>query len=181
MTPTGLTLIASIILGALLTATGTYLIIDNIIIPQGLMFEGITILSLGIITFLLVAIAGAIGKTMITFGDILQHQDAIFKQQIEDSKMSLTSAGSGTFGTFLSNMMENPEVKSKITLDLINPDSLGGINVKQFEGIEGMEMGELEKELATALKKDDFERAEEISKAIKELKGLDESGENEQG
>lgn len=168
MTPTGITIIASIIAGALLTVTGTYFTVNNLINPQGFLFEGIVMLSLGVMTFLLVAIAGALGKTMITFGDILKQQDAIFKQQIKDA---VSPAGGTGFGDFLNNMMKNPSA-NKITLDLINPDMLGGIPIKQFEGLEGMELEELEQELSNAIKTDDYEKAEEINKAIKELKNF---------
>jgi hypothetical protein len=171
MNPTGITIIASVILGLGLTGTGTYLLIDNLVQPQGYLFESIMLLSLGIITLLLVAIAASIGKTIITFGEILKIQQ---QQQQDLRNQTLTNSGiqGPSFGTLLSSMLQNPGA-NKISIDMGSEDgSFGGIFPKQFEGLEGMGLEDLEKELAKAIKTDNYERADKINKAIKELKNL---------
>jgi hypothetical protein len=180
MNPTGLTIIISVILGLGLTVTGAYFSIDNVIQPQGFLFEGVVMFSLGIVTLLMVAIAASIGKTILTFNEILQRQLEI---QQEMKKISNKAPGPGSFGSILSTMLQNPGANG-ITLDLSNmesPDlksSLSGMMMNYPEGsLEGMGIDELEKELAKAVKTDDFERAEKIQKAIKEIKGSNDSDE----
>lgn len=180
MNPTGLTIIISVILGLGLTTTGAYFSIDNVIHPQGFLFEGVVMFSLGIAILLMVAIAASIGKTILTFNEILQRQLEI---QQEMKKISTRNSGltPGSFSSILSSMMQNPGAANGITLDLSSlekPGSFSGMMMNYPEGsLEGMGIDELEKELAKAVKKDDFERAEEIQKAIKELKGPGDSDE----
>lgn len=163
MNPTGIMLIISGLTGLTLSAFGAYTVIDNFIRPSGLMFEGIVLFSLGVIMLLMVTIASAIGKTMITFADIMKKQSELQNQLRNHSGNSLTS--------ILSSMMTNPPKGITIETSGTMPDSLKNL-LKNYpqDSTEGLTLEELEKELAAAIKSDNYERAEEINKQIKKLK-----------
>lgn len=171
---------------AALIGLGSYLVIDNLIHPQGYLFEGIVLASLGLIAGLMITIALSIGQTILIFGQIMEHQVQI---QREMREMSSKSLGNGGIGNILKNILP-PGASVSITdldtgnttgdippidLDTIKNIMRGGKSI----GIEDMGLEELEKELARAIKKDDYERAEKISKAIKVLKNPGDSNPDE--
>jgi hypothetical protein len=82
---TALTILFSGITGFFLTLFGTYIILANTINPSGNLLEGLILFSLGILMILMVVIANAIGKAMIsfvdTFSDIIKKHTEINSQQ----------------------------------------------------------------------------------------------------
>lgn len=170
MNPTAIMLILSGLAGLVLSVFGAYTVIDNLVHPQGMLFEGIVLGALGIVMLLMVTIASAIGKTMITFADIMKKQSELQSQLRNQGGTSLTN--------MLTNMMNNPPKGFTIESSGTMPESLKSI-LKTYpkDSIEGLSMEELEKELAAAIKNDNYERAEEINKQIKKLKSQDDGDE----
>lgn len=164
---------------------GGYLIIDDLIQPKGFLFEGIVISALGLLLGLMITIALSIGQTILIFGQIMEQQ---VKIQQEMREMSSKTMGGG-----LSSILKGiipPGASISITdletgkttgdvpaidLDVIKNLMRGG---KAF-GIEEMGLEELEKELAKAVKADDYERAAKINQAIKDLKDSDQDKKDE--
>jgi hypothetical protein len=163
MNPTGFTIIASSLLGAALSATGMYLIIDNLIQPQGLLFEGIVMLGLGFILILMVTIAVALGNTMITFADIMNKQAEIQK----DMRSFTPNSTPNPISEIIKKMMENPQ---SFTVQPIITTNGFRIDDDEEDMYSDMSLDELESRLADAIKKDDYESAEEINKEIKKRK-----------
>lgn len=158
--------IASVAAGLGLSVGGAYLVIDNLIEPQGYLYEGLVLAGLGVSILLLVTVAISIGKTILMFIEIMQKQIEV-QQQLK----KINTPSPGTSFTDMIKSMIPPGNSSMIISD---PASLSNM-MKPFKGSDNLsEMGleQLEKELAKAVKKDDFERAEEINKAIKKLKSL---------
>ncbi len=170
MNSTGIILIASIILGAALFGSGTYFIINNIVEPQGLLFEGIAMLSLGTIMILLVTVASALGKTMITFGDIISKQAEIQKKlnSINTTAPGTTPEGTGGFGSLISTLMkQNPD---SFKVYPMTADDHRGIHLDESSYDDKMK--QLKEKLSSAIKDDDFEQAKEINHEIKKLQKL---------
>lgn len=182
------TFIVSIISGAALLIGGGYLMINNYLNPQGLMFEGIVLSALGIILILMVTIALSIGETIMIFGKIMEQQVNI---QREMREMANITKGRGGIDSILSNLLpgassisitdlESGETKSSdldipIDIDAIRKLMSNSRPLKPSgkSSLGDMNLEQLEKELAKAIKKDDYEKAEEINKAIKVLKNKD--------
>jgi len=180
--------IVSIIAGVGLLIGGGYLMINNYLNPQGLMFEGIVLSALGIILILMVTIALSIGETIMIFGKIMEQQVNI---QREMREMASIAKGRGGIDSILSNLLpgassisitdlESGETKSSdldipIDIDAIRKMMSNSRPLKPSgkSSMGDMNLEQLEKELAKAIKKDDYERAEEINKAIKVLKNKD--------
>lgn len=171
-----LTILLAGLLGLTLTVGGVYLLIDHLIEPKGYLFEGIVLTALGMVLDLMVIIATSIGQTMLIFADILQKQADIHNEVIKQAK----TQQSGGMGGFLDSLMKGGK-GSVIIKDLSDPDAdpktmplggmgdIGDIMSKMMSGkkdLSEMNIEELEKELAKAVKKDDFEKAEEIKKEI---------------
>jgi len=173
MNPTGIMLILSGLSGMALAAFGGYTIIDDFIRPSGLMFEGIVLFSLGIIMLLMVTIASAIGKTMITFADIMKKQSELQNQLRQPQS-------NGQFGLMLSKIMSNP---NNFTIDASGdvPESLKNI-MKEWQpgpAYSDMSIDTLEEKLAEAMKIEDYEEAKKISNALRKKKGWDNSESND--
>jgi pyruvate/2-oxoglutarate dehydrogenase complex dihydrolipoamide dehydrogenase (E3) component len=183
--------IFSAIVGAGLLLSGAYLIIDNLMQPQGLLFEGIVISGLGAILILMVMVALSIGQTIMIFGNILTSQAEIQKEMREMSERA--SSRQGNIGSLLSNII--PGIQdgttsisitdltgqtpgSEIPLDLQSIRDMMMMKKGKTPDIKNMSLEELEIELSKAVKKDDFERAEKINQAIKFLKGGNDPEEN---
>jgi len=163
--------------GTALTVLGTYLLIDNLIQPKGYFFEGLVLTGLGIALDIMVIIASSIGNTIVMFSDILKKQTEIHNEVISQAQKP-----SGGMGGFLENLMKGGGQGSVVIKDLDDPDSeptefplgdgiqhiseimRGGFGKKKE--FQDMNIEELEKELAKAVKKDDFEKADEIKKEI---------------
>jgi hypothetical protein len=170
MNPTGIMLILSGMIGLVLSVFGAYTVVDNLVHPQGMLFEGIVLGGLGIILLLLVTIASAIGKTMLTFVDIMKKQSELQSQLRNQGGTSLTN--------MLTNMMNNPPKGLTIETSGQMPESLKNL-LKTYpkDSLEGLGLEELEKKLAEAIKNDDYEKAQRINKAIEKLKNQDDGDE----
>ena len=182
------TFIVSIIAGVGLLIGGGYLMINNYLNPQGLMFEGIVLSALGIILILMVTIALSIGETIMIFGKIMEQQVNI---QREMREMTNITKGRGGIDSILSNLLpgassisitdlESGETKSSdldipIDIDAIRKLMSNSRPLKPSgkSSLGDMNLEQLEKELAKAIKSDNYEKAEEINQAIKVLKNKD--------
>lgn len=186
-----ITFIISIIAGLSLIVVGGYLAIDNYLHPQGLLFEAIVLGALGVLLTLMVTIAMSIGETILIFGKIMEQQVQMQKEMREISNMSTVK--SGNINSILSNLLPGmTDENTSISITDLNtgekadPDSfpidLEAVrkmmskettenNSTQNNKIENMNLKQLEEELSKAIKKDNYERAGEINKAIKKLKG----------
>lgn len=175
MNPTGIMLILSGLVGLILSVFGAYTVVDNLMHPQGLLFEGIVLGGLGIIMLLLVTIASAIGKTMLTFVDIMRKQAELQNQ------LRQPQAGGG-MASLLSKMLSNP---NNITIETTGtmPDNLKNLMKQWYPDPEyaDMTIEQLEERLAQAMKKEDYEEAEEINKVLRKKKGLDNPDSQEGG
>lgn len=163
MNTTGFTLISAAILGAALSIAGAYLTIDNLIQPQGLLFEGLVLLGLGAILILLITVAAALGKTMITFADIMTKQAEIQKEM----RGAAPGPGPSPLSAIIKNFIENPQ---SFTVQPMSTMTGFKIEDPKEESNSGLTLDELEKKLAEAIKRDDYESAEEINKEIKRIK-----------
>ena len=185
MNTTFITLIASIIVGLGLLVGGVYITIDNLIHPQGYLFEGIVLGGLGLMIILMFIISTAIGKTILTFGEIMQNQANLQNQVREMNAQAHAQSGRQiNVRDIFKSILQNPSGEGKGFIDLSNQnedDYVDAIkkmaNLNPEDNLEGLGIDELEKELAKAIKSDDYEKAEKINKAIKHLKNL---GDNEE-
>lgn len=187
---TGILIVNSVLITLGLLSSGAYLIIDNLVQPTGNLFEGIVIFSMGMIMSMLLLIASTLGKVIQTFTEVYTQQIEIQKtvndfynkprprtigdiinsaakdsititnletgettsQPLDDDRINKIFSGSDPLTNFLSNMLAN----SKKPVD---DDNLDNLSIEQ-----------LEQELSKAVKKDDFERAQEIRDLIKNKK-----------
>ena len=187
MKSSGLIILLSIILSFGLIVSGTYLVIDNMVHPQGNLFEGIVLSSLGIIVMLLLVIASSLGTAIQTFTNVFTQQVEMQQTMTEYLSKSM-SQRPRSIGDILSGMANMGESSISITnLDtgetstrpIGDEDSLGKINdiilnaLNKKSGhpkeLKDMNRQQLEKELAKAVKKDDFEKANEIKELLNKL------------
>ncbi len=165
-----------------LTIGGGYVAIDNLIHPQGNLFEGIVLSALGLLTFLLLTIANNIGNTILMFKEIyvnqLEMQQNIrefYSQARNNGPISISDilgkmggAGSMTITNLNTGETSSTPIGGSGVLniaDMINKslNKYMGANKE----LKDMNREELEKELAKAVKNDLFERAQEIKNEIK--------------
>ena len=187
-----LVIFASIILGLALTIGGTYFAIYNLIEPQGLLFEGIVALSMGIILLMIVMVALSVGKTIMTFGDILEQTTELNKKVAQANRPQMPNLFSGMLpgSSMTITDLETGETKSSP----LNPDdniksindmimnamkAAGRTPGSNFESTHGkapdkkiplreLTDKELQSALSEAVKEDDYERAGEINVIINE-------------
>lgn len=180
--------------GFVLTIVGSYVTIDNLMTPQGNLFEGVALFSLGLITLLMMVIASSLGKTILVFSDVYAKQLEMQKEMSEFYTKTLKGPtsfsdifghlrGSGIGNSMTITNLDTGETTStplgsQDSLSKINEMILGamghGQGAKKIrKDIDGMNIDELEKELKKALKSDNFERASEIRDLIKKHKGED--------
>ena len=67
-------------MGLALFVGGSYFTIDNIIEPQGLLFEGIMSMGLGIAILMIGVFAKTVGDSFMMFGEILEQTTELNKQ-----------------------------------------------------------------------------------------------------
>ena len=187
MKSSGLIILLSIILSFGLIVSGTYLVIDNMVHPQGNLFEGIVLSSLGIIVMLLLVIASSLGTAIQTFTNVFTQQVEMQQTMTEYLSKSM-SQRPRSIGDILSGMANMGESSISITnLDtgetstrpIGDEDSLGKINdiilsaINKKSGspkeLKDMNRQQLERELAKAVKNDDFEKANEIKELLNKL------------
>ncbi len=190
MKATAILIVTSILMSLGLITTGAYVTINNILHPQGNLFEGVVIFSLGVLVLLLLMIATTLGKAIQVFTDVYTQQIEIQKtvndfhasaskpksigdilknlnsdsititnletgettsQSLDDEKISKIFSGSDPIANFLKNIIDNRK----------KPEDENNLNNLSIE--------QLEKELAKAIKNDEFEKAQEIKELIKNL------------
>lgn len=188
-----ITILLAGLIGAVFTAGGAYLTIENLIAPAGQLFEGLVLMGIGILLTLMVMVAATIGKTVMIFSEILTRQVQIHKEQMQIQSGSglsdLLSGMMGGKGTMTIKDLDNPNIDAKvidlsknkgksladIIKDTMDAGLHGDITIPTGgkKPLNAMTMDELQKALAKAIKKDDFERADAINKEIKVRQDLD--------
>jgi hypothetical protein len=149
----------------MLSLSGLYLIANNLIQPQGYLFEGIVLLSLGLISGLMVTIALSIGQTILIFGQIMEQQ-ALIQKEMKEISDKTSGIGINSFLKTILTPGANISIDSgDMTKDI--PDIIKKlIRNTDKKTIEDMDIKELEDELAKAVKSDRFEEAEKIKDEI---------------
>ena len=181
---TGILIVNAVLITLGLLFSGAYLIIDNLVEPTGNLFEGIVIFSLGTVMSMLLLVASTLGKVIQTFTEIYTQQIDI-QQKVNDfynrskprtiadiinnaAKDSITitnlDTGETTSQPIVGNINSNDPIanflRTMINSSPTNENSLSNLSIEQ-----------LEKELASAVKADNFELAQTIKEQIKKLKG----------
>lgn len=183
----GIIIYLSIIIGAILLLGGSYITIENLINPQGLLFEGVVGLSLGIILLMIIVVASTIGKTIIIFSEILDQTTNLNKQisQIKTPPPS-QSLFAGTIPIHVTDLdtgeTKSTSINSENTEDFINKINkfneklLNSFdNHKNKKDLQHLSNLELEKKLADAIKVDNFEEAAKINAILKSRKNSDDN------
>jgi len=173
------------LMGIVLTIGGLTLSIMSYFYSLGYIFEGLVFTILGTIIFLIIMIASSVGKTFMTFNKVFTSQ--VKMNQTLISELINKKTNNPNIDSILSSLMpgnititdmETGETSSS-SFPIGEEDSLKKINDmiskamrsgKKKENLEDMNIFELEKELAKALKKDDFEKAGEINILLKAKK-----------
>lgn len=159
-------ILVSILIGLTLTVGGVVVAVDDLYIsPKGHLFEGVMSFALGVITLLLVIVGSAIGNLITVYSEVLQKQIVIQKEMHEE--FTKRNAATGTaLNTFFSGLMPG-------NMSITGSIEKKPIDAKNKKSSKDMTLSELEKELAKALSDENFEKATEINKAIKQLKNPD--------
>lgn len=184
----GIIIYLSIIIGAILLLGGSYITIENLINPQGLLFEGIVGLSLGIILLMIIVVASTIGKTIMIFSEILD-QTTNLNKQISQVKTPPQNLFNGVIPIHFTNLdtgeTKTTSINPENTEDFIN--KINKINDKMLSKLIHDTQGknktslqylsnlELEKKLADAIKVDNFEEAAKINAILKSRKDSDDN------
>jgi len=172
----------SIITGTLLSISGAVLLAMNFFNPQGYMFEGAMLLASGITLLLIVMIASTLGKTVMLFDEILNQTTNLYEELLR-AKQSRPKMPGSIQSLTITDINTGKEVTTPLDGESIEV-SLGKINEailsemmkgpkpqrRKKKEMKDMNLKELEKELATAVKLDKFEIAKEINGYIHILK-----------
>lgn len=176
--------------GLFFISSGLYMLVKELIQPQDLWFQGAMFLGLGITLQMIVLVASTIGNSILLFDEILSQTTHLYELMLQQEKnKSKTNPMSGMFNSIT---IKNPNTGEETTTPLNSSniaDSLNDINKAIIDSImkgpqesfkpkkrgrkknlENMNLGELEAQLAEAIKKDDYEKASEISAHIENLK-----------
>ena len=185
MNTSTLTIIFASILGFSLTLLGAFQITKYFIAHDNDLMQGIIVFSIGIVLFLLVTIALALGKTIIAFGEIMKNQDLLQKevQKAKDIQAeNLSQFGGQGLGALFSGLTHSSSSKGAI-IDFSDPDKFNDFleNLNKTKP-NNMGINELEEELQKAVDTDDFEKAVQIKKLIelKKNEGSDDDKENDE-
>jgi len=177
----GLIIYLSILMGLALFVGGSYFTIDNIIEPQGLLFEGIMSMGLGIAILMIGVFAKTVGDSFMMFGEILEQTTELNKQIAKANKPTLPGLFSGMIppGSSLSvtdlstgktedmPLSGNPGDAIKKMNDMISMAMSAHKPGKNNKDLKDLTDNELEERLAKAIKDDDFEKAAEINIELK--------------
>lgn len=183
MKSVGFVVLSSFLFALILCLVGGYMTVSNIISPQGYLFEGVVILSFGFVVALLLTAMATLGKTIQIFTDV-------YTQQLEMQKtmVDFYSAQSRpkTIGEILGGLpkmgndsitITNLETGETTTAPFAGGDPLATIGElfgafnNPVKSLSAMSIEQLEKELSDAVKKDDFEKAQEIRDIIRSRRG----------
>ena len=179
---TGILIVNSVLITIGLLSSGAYLIVYNLVQPTGNLFEGIVIFSLGTIMSMLLLIASTLGKVIQTFTEVYTQQIDI-QQKVTDF---YTKSKPKTIGDIITNAskdsititnLDTGETTSQPINDPIANYLSDWMNLlakssKQGDenNLSNLSIEQLEQELSNAVKKDDYERAQEIRDLIKTLR-----------
>lgn len=182
MKSVGFVVLSSFLFASILCLVGGYMTVSNIISPQGNLFEGVVILSFGFVVALLLTIMATLGKTIQIFTDVYTQQLEMQKTMVE---FYSTQSKPKTIGEILGGLpkmgtdsitITNLETGETTTAPFAGGDPLakigeilGGFNIPNNpkKSFNVMSIEQLEKELSDAVKKDDFEKAQEIRDIIR--------------
>ena len=177
--------------------SGAYITIDNISEPQGNLFEGITMFALGTILLVLMTAIAYLVKVVTIFSEIYSKQNEMQQEMTAFYTKSLIANRPKGIGDFLGAMggnqnsisVTNMETGETTSAPLTDDDSiknvneiiskiLGGNPLSSFSSaptkkLEDMTVEQLEKELAKAVKQDQFEKANEIKGLIHKKRNPD--------
>lgn len=183
-------------MGLGLAVGGAYFTIDNLIEPQGLLFEGIMSMGLGVAILMIAVFAKKVGDAMMMFGDILEQTTTLNKQIAKANRPTLPGLFSGMIPPGSSMTVTDLDTGKTENMDLSgNPgDAIKKMNDmiaaamsahkgktpgKKNTELNDMTVNELEEALAKAIKADDFELAAKINVELKNRREPGEdSGEN---
>ena len=178
---TGILILNAVLITLGLLFSGAYLIIDNLVEPTGNLFEGIVIFSLGTVMSMLLLVASALGKVIQTFTEINTQQIDI-QQKVNDfynrSKprtiadiINSAAKDSITITNLDTGETTSQPISDPVATYLSDWMNLLAKNSKQGDdNLSNLSIEQLEKELASAVKRDDYERAQEIRDLIKNLR-----------
>ena len=184
MKSSGLVVITSIIIAFVLTIGGGYISIDNLIHPQGNLFEGIITFSLGVIVFLLLAMASTLGRTIQAFTEIYTHQlemqktmQEFYARAAKSRPKSIGDILGGLGNSMTITNLDTGETTStpisddpiKNFQDIIKNSLFAATGKSEPIDPKDMNREQLEQELAKAVKKDDYEKANEIKELLQNL------------
>lgn len=181
--------------GFFLTIGGGLLIISDLIQPQDLWFKGLTLFSTGVTLMMIVMVASTIGKVVMLFDEILNQTTNLYETMLRQERgRKQINPFSGMFNSITiknketgeesttplnpDNISESLDEINKVIIDSLmkgpqDVDSLTKDNPSKRRGrkknLENMNLGELEIELAKAIKEDDYEKASKISTLIQNI------------
>lgn len=188
MKTTGFFILISIFLSIGLVLTGLYLVIDNLIHPQGNLFEGVVIFSLGLIIVLLLGIIGSVTMAIQTFTNVFTQQvemqqtmiNHFGKSEIQKSNSigdiigAITGLGESSISITILETGETSirPIREGDSIDKINDTILNALSKgmsKNPKELKDMSREQLEKELSRALKSENYEKADEIKQLIQKI------------
>lgn len=187
---TGLLIVNSVLITLGLLSSGAYLIIDNLVQPTGNLFEGIVIFSMGMIMSMLLLIASTLGKVIQTFTDVYTQQIEIqktvndFYNKPKPKTIADIIGGAAKDSITITNLETGETTSQSLDDDRINKIFSGNDPIANFlksmidnnskpvdgNNLNNLSIEQLEQELSKAVKKDDYERAQEIRDLIKNKK-----------
>ena len=189
---------ASIFIGATLLIGGLTFFLSNIFNPQGFLFESIMSIAGGITLLMIVLIASTIGDTIMLYDAILRQTTRLYEELIKQTKekprqkplnlpdnIIITNMNTGEESTIPIDMSKMDDSMKKINDEMLNYLMNAGKKkntlkpvIRKNKELKDMNLKELEKELSTAVKKDDYEKASEINGYIHLIKNPPASDEN---
>lgn len=181
----GLLIYLSIFIGLSLTIGGGYIAIDNLVHPKGLLFEGIVGAAIGITLLLIIMLAKTFGDIVLVFTKILEQTTELNEKISQSSKPNFSSLLSDMMppgSTFTMTDLNTGKTQST-SINLNKAEALEKMNkmlfdaLKNNENLDDLSNFELEEKLADAIKKDDFEKASEISAVLRKRKNSDSDSE----
>ena len=183
MQPRNLLILGLVFSSILLMGSGAYFIADNLATPKGFLFEGIVLFALGSILLVLMTAISYLMKVVTIFSDIYTKQLEMQHEMSQFYSKSMMANKPRTIGDILglgpnSITVTNMETGETSTQDLskgqdplskineVIQNALSGRKPATSKKLEDMTIEQLEKELATAVKNDNFEKANEIKELI---------------
>lgn len=188
-----ITIITTILFSAVLTFGGGYIAIDNLLHPAGNLFEGTVLFSLGILGFMLIAVASAVGKAILNFRQIYVKQLEMQQEMVDFYNQAMQQQRPKSIGEILGGI-DFGKTKDQNSITITNLETgetstspLGDINTGEFlknfltnmaaarkageKDPEDKTLEELERDLAKAVKDDQYELAKKIRDEIRRRKG----------